>query len=290
MFTGTDSDLRLFYSYNLTDPDSWHEHPMSPIITNDPSKVRGGGRVTVFDFGTIIRLAQKGDVSYGEADRAFQVDILNETYYAEHEVSESPLISASGSGWNSWAMHTVDPWWTGNSWIVAVDGGGDYWWSIGIYVTPLRAVVVSPTQVRLDLGQSQTFSSSVSGGRPPYSYQWYLNDTAVLGATNPNWTFTPSATGQYKVYVNVTDGLNTKIQSNNITNIIVYPQLTTSINPISVNITIGTTQQFTSTTTGGLSPYTYQWYYTNDTAITGCLLYTSPSPRDGLLSRMPSSA
>ena len=26
----------------------------------------------------------------------------------------------------------------------------------------------------------------------------------------------------------------------------------------------------------------YQWYY--------CLLYTSPSPRDGLLSRMPSSA
>ena len=28
-----------------------------------------------------------------------------------------------------------------------------------------------------------------------------------------------------------------------------------------------------------------------DTAITGgCLLYTSPSPRDGLLSRMPSSA
>src|SRR5680860_500798 len=25
-------------------------------------------------------------------------------------------------------------------------------------------------------------------------------------------------------------------------------------------------------------------------ALTGCLLYTSPSPRDGLLSRMPSSA
>ena len=25
-------------------------------------------------------------------------------------------------------------------------------------------------------------------------------------------------------------------------------------------------------------------------AFTGCLLYTSPSPRDGLLSRMPSSA
>ena len=29
---------------------------------------------------------------------------------------------------------------------------------------------------------------------------------------------------------------------------------------------------------------------TNDTRRPGCLLYTSPSPRDGLLSRMPSSA
>ena len=34
-------------------------------------------------------------------------------------------------------------------------------------------------------------------------------------------------------------------------------------------------------------------YYVEKTAITfeyTCLLYTSPSPRDGLLSRMPSSA
>ena len=31
-----------------------------------------------------------------------------------------------------------------------------------------------------------------------------------------------------------------------------------------------------------------QW--TDDWAVCACLLYTSPSPRDGLLSRMPSSA
>ena len=30
--------------------------------------------------------------------------------------------------------------------------------------------------------------------------------------------------------------------------------------------------------------------YVQNTALIGCLLYTSPSPRDGLLSRMPSSA
>ena len=32
------------------------------------------------------------------------------------------------------------------------------------------------------------------------------------------------------------------------------------------------------------------WYNTTSTTLKGCLLYTSPSPRDGLLSRMPSSA
>ena len=31
-------------------------------------------------------------------------------------------------------------------------------------------------------------------------------------------------------------------------------------------------------------------YYPHATGVLGCLLYTSPSPRDGLLSRMPSSA
>ena len=35
-----------------------------------------------------------------------------------------------------------------------------------------------------------------------------------------------------------------------------------------------------------------KWDYTNlnDMQMYSCLLYTSPSPRDGLLSRMPSSA
>ena len=36
--------------------------------------------------------------------------------------------------------------------------------------------------------------------------------------------------------------------------------------------------------------YTEEQFRTEALAVKGCLLYTSPSPRDGLLSRMPSSA
>src|SRR5665647_576432 len=91
-------------------------------------------------------------------------------------------------------------------------------------LTSIPTVSITPTNVRMDLGQSQNFNSSVSGGKLPYSYQWYLNNTAVSGATSQNWTFTPTTIGHFKVYVNVTDGLNIKVQSNNVTDIAVYDQ------------------------------------------------------------------
>ena len=86
--------------------------------------------------------------------------------------------------------------------------------------TPL-IVAISPTYVRMYVGQSQTFSSSVSGGTPPYAYQWYLNDTAVPGATGSSWTFTPRSTGNYKVYLWVTDDLKIKAKSNVVSDVFV---------------------------------------------------------------------
>ena len=135
MFVSDTSDGNgyLFYSQTLT--SGWVEHPMSPVIRNDPSKGRGGGRSFVFDGGRIIRVVQKCDVSYGEEVRAFEVDRLSETDYSEHELSESPLLKASGTGWNANGMHQFDPWWTGSQWLISADGidsGGGY--SIGIYV------------------------------------------------------------------------------------------------------------------------------------------------------------
>ena len=41
---------------------------------------------------------------------------------------------------------------------------------------------------------------------------------------------------------------------------------------------------------GGATPYTKRGFRYKNSRKKSCLLYTSPSPRDGLLSRMPSSA
>jgi hypothetical protein len=79
---------------------------------------------------------------------------------------------------------------------------------------PELSVSISPTSVTMNVGASQTFTSTVTGGTPPYSYQWYLNDTAVSGATSNSWAFTPTSAGVYPVYLNITDSVGAWKKSN----------------------------------------------------------------------------
>ncbi|MGA9388310.1 MAG: hypothetical protein WBV70_05765, partial [Candidatus Bathyarchaeia archaeon] len=53
----------------------------------------------------------------------------------------------------------------------------------------------------------------VSGGTIPYSYQWYLNGVPFSGATSSSWTFTPSMSGIYYVYLKATDASTNTSQS-----------------------------------------------------------------------------
>ena len=79
-------------------------------------------------------------------------------------------------------------------------------------ISPL-VVSISPMSASIVVGQSVAFTSTVSGGYPPYSYQWYLNDVAVSGATSSGWTFTPTSSGIYYVYLKVVDANNNVVQS-----------------------------------------------------------------------------
>jgi PKD repeat protein len=73
---------------------------------------------------------------------------------------------------------------------------------------------ISPTSASILVGQSITFTSTVSGGYTPYSYKWYLNGAPVSGATSTSWTFTPNASGIYQVYLKVKDTKANTSQSN----------------------------------------------------------------------------
>ena len=124
IFTGSShkrsNTLHLFYSYNLMGP--WIEHPKSPIIKGDAHKARPGGRVSIYN-GRMIRYAQDCYPTYGRQVIAFEIDLLTVTNYKEHEVSESPILKASGTGWNADGMHNIDPVQIDRDrWIACVDG------------------------------------------------------------------------------------------------------------------------------------------------------------------------
>jgi hypothetical protein len=78
---------------------------------------------------------------------------------------------------------------------------------------PPLSASISPLSASILVGQSVTFTSTVSGGYTPYSYQWYLNSAPVSGATSASWTFIPTTSGIYYVHLKITDAKGNTAQS-----------------------------------------------------------------------------
>ena len=132
-------------------------------------------------------------------------------------------------------------------------------------VVNVFAVSIYPASATLNvtLGESQTFASTVAGITAPYSYQWYDNTTGsylpVFGETGSTYTFTPTTSGIYGVYLVATDPNSISVQSGTS---IVTAVFSVSISPASatLNVTLGESQTFTSTVADATLPISYQWY------------------------------
>ena len=114
------SALRLFHAPAPSGP--WREHPASPVVRNDPSISRPGGRVVVVD-GVPIRFAQDCSVEYGKLVRAFRITLLDPERYEERELVTSPLLTSGPDPWHEGGMHHVDAHRLDDGrWVACVDG------------------------------------------------------------------------------------------------------------------------------------------------------------------------
>lgn len=112
--------LRLYFADELL--GRWREHPRSPVISGDKSRARPGGRVLAAR-DRVIRYTQDCHPNYGTQVRAFEISTLTTSDYHEEERAESPVLTASGDGWNKSGMHHIDPHRLDtNCWIACVDG------------------------------------------------------------------------------------------------------------------------------------------------------------------------
>ncbi len=112
--------LRLYCADELR--GEWFEHPSSPIVVADARRARPAGRIVAYN-NRIIRYAQDCYPRYGTNVRAFEVNELTTATYTERESEDSPVLTATGRGWNGRGMHHLDPHLTSNGrWLACVDG------------------------------------------------------------------------------------------------------------------------------------------------------------------------
>ncbi|MDS0277670.1 hypothetical protein NDI85_07685 [Halomicroarcula sp. S1AR25-4] len=137
---GDGVDLYAYYSDALEAPD-WTPHDRNPVVEGRARAARPGGRPLVFE-DRVLAFYQDCADRYGEAVRLYEITDLTPTSYDDEERDDSPAVEGTGRlGWNSGAMHQVDPWFDGEGWHCAVDGNlglgyqvlGEHHWAIGIY-------------------------------------------------------------------------------------------------------------------------------------------------------------
>jgi hypothetical protein len=178
---------------------------MYAVTPSTPEGSTHGFTGSTYNYSTSITDPEEDPVRYEFNWSDGTEDTITDWYFSGVNVTASHSWASPGTYQVRARAQDIYELWSG------VWGG----WSPPLNVTiNAPSVTISPPSASIYLGYSRTFTATVSDDKPPYSYQWYLNGSAVSGATSASWTFTPSSIGDYTVYVTVTDSVGTHVTSN----------------------------------------------------------------------------
>lgn len=175
----------------------------------------------------------------------------------------SNLSGATGA---SLALNNIQPVQQGDYEVVVMDGtGGVTSDTAQVVVLFAPSILIPPQSQSAGSGGSVTFSV-LANGKPPPTYQWRLNDTAIPGATNSSHTVSPvspTTAGTYSVAIsNDCGGL---VSAGAVLTLTGPPIIITQ--PQSQSVKAGTNVTFTVAAIGS-TPLSYQWCK-DGVAITG---------------------
>ena len=149
----------------------------------------------------------------------------------------------------------------------------------GLRTSVPRVTSVTPSARTASAGSAVTWTVSAAGGTGPYTYQFFVSDgtTWTVGrnwdASN-TWTWTPSATGTFRFQVWVRNAGSTATYDNWLA---FGPVEVTAPSPLVVTalgadhafpLPAGTPVMWTAAATGGIGPYSYQFYVFDGSAWT----------------------
>jgi hypothetical protein len=132
---------------------------------------------------------------------------------------------------------------------------------VSVTVAALPTVSIAPTGLTMDVGQTQTFTATSSGGSGTIHYQWYVG-AGTVGTDSSSYTYTASGTSA-SITCKVTDSASTPVTSpaSNAVSVTVNSALSAPTASASKStVDQGQTSSLTSSAvSSGTSPYTYQW-------------------------------
>ena len=76
---------------------------------------------------------------------------------------------------------------------------------------------ITPTLITIKVGGTATFTATASGGVPPYTCQWFLNNQLVSGVTESTCSVKGDIVGIHEIFFVITDSVNTWVISNKAT-------------------------------------------------------------------------
>ncbi len=143
---------------------------------------------------------------------------------------------------------------------------------IGLYIVSPLSVSVTPSVVDITAGQTSTttITSNVSGADGgTFNYQWYYDGVASVTSQNftvPTYSST-ATTRSHSAFIQVTSGNTFEVVVSSLVTINVLGVVKANLNGGSSTYGIvGNTYGFTASVSGGKSPYTYKWSFTNGTS------------------------
>jgi hypothetical protein len=139
------------------------------------------------------------------------------------------------------------------------------WAEMNETVNPQLSATISASQGAIDYGQSITFNSAVSGGTPPYFYQWNVNGANVTGAINSTYTTStlPVGTDTIKLWVSDSAGDPSNSKKNSsVPNIIMQDNIPVSSDGVYIGdpVIISIDRVGDILLNGNYSDFSFQWY------------------------------
>ncbi len=109
-----------------------------------------------------------------------------------------------------------------------------------------------------DVGQTVTFTALVSGGVPPYSFQWLGLPAECPGSNSTSVGCVPSTVGSYSISVSVTDA-NASVAASGPRAFTVFPAPTAQFQASATLLDVGQSAAFLAQVAGGSGNLSFAW-------------------------------